>query len=141
MKISRIILSAMFFAAVSLAAHTPAHAHEGKTHTGVSFAEPLDGATVSSEVRVRMRVDGMKVEPAGAAVAGAGHHHLIIDGDCIPAGMPVPKDATHKHFGKGQTETVLKLTPGEHTLTLQFANGLHQSYGPDWCHTIHVTVE
>ena len=53
----------------------------------------------------------------------------------------VPADATHLHFGKGQTETMLKLTPGKHTLTLQFADGAHQSYGPDLSSTITVEVK
>lgn len=88
-----------------------------------------------------MQVDGMVVQPAGEAVEGSGHHHLIVDGGCIPSGEPVPKNATHMHFGKGQTETVLSLTPGEHTLSLQFANGEHQSCGTDWCHSIHVNIE
>lgn len=53
----------------------------------------------------------------------------------------VLKDATHLHFGKGQTETMLSLVPGRHKLTLQFANGLHQSYGYKWCKSIHVTAK
>ena len=61
---------------------------------------------------------------------GTGHHHLIVDGKAVPKGSVVPADATHMHFGKGQTETTLKLPPGKHTLTLQFADGAHQSYGP-----------
>ena len=50
------------------------------------------------------------------------------------------RDRTHIHFGGGQTEADVELTPGEHTLTLQFANGMHQSYGADWSKTITVTV-
>ena len=72
---------------------------------------------------------------------GTGHHHLIIDGHPVEAGKAVPADATHLHFGKGQTETTLKLAPGPHTLTLQFADGLHQSYGPEMSATITVTVK
>jgi len=138
MKVSRILFPALLLAAFSL--NGLALAHEG-SHTGVSFAKPLDGEVVPAEFRVEMSVNGMVVQPAGEVVKGAGHHHLIIDGDCIPKGATVPKDATHMHFGKGQTWTTLHLTPGDHTLTLQFANGLHQSYGREWCHTIHVTVE
>ena len=55
--------------------------------------------------------------------------------------MLAPKDATHIHFGKGQTVDTLALTPGTHTLTLQFANGVHESYGKDWSKTITVEVE
>lgn len=105
------------------------------------FVEPADGATVPQEFRVRMGVEGREVRPAGEVVQGTGHHHLIVDGGPIEAGKLVPTDATHLHFGKGQTETMLKLAPGKHTLTLQFADGQHQSYGPTMSSTITVEVK
>jgi len=109
---------------------------------GVYFKGLDDGDTVSSPLTVKMGVCGMDVQAAGEEVDGAGHHHLIIDsGGCIPAGDTVPKDENHKHFGKGQTEAVLNLAPGEHTLVLQFANGLHTSYGEAMCKQIHIQVE
>jgi len=135
---SRIVFSALLLAVFSMSGH--ALAHEG-AHAGVSFAEPHDGAVVHTEFRVKMGITGMAVQPAGHAVEGKGHHHLIIDGDCIHKGEAIAKDATHKHFGKGQTEATLMLAPGRHSLTLQFANGLHQSAGRAWCQTIHVTVK
>lgn len=107
----------------------------------VSFVEPADGATVSSPVSVKMAVSGMTVQPAGKLVEGTGHHHLIIDGEPVAAGTPVPADAQHLHFGKGQTETSVELPPGKHTLTLQFADGLHQSYGPAMSKTIEIDVK
>ncbi len=107
----------------------------------VGFEKPHNGAEVNGKFKIKMEVDGMKVHKAGNIIDGTGHHHLIIDGDCIARGQVVPKDATHLHFGKGQTETTLGLAPGKHTLTLQFANGHHQSYGRDLCTTIHVTVK
>lgn len=100
-----------------------------------------DGDTVSSPLTVKMGVCGLDIQKAGEAVEGKGHHHLIIDGNCIAKGETVPKDANHKHFGKGQTEATLNLTPGEHTLALQFANGLHASYGEGMCELIHVHVK
>lgn len=109
---------------------------------GVYFKGLNDGDMVSSPLTVKMGVCGMDVQPAGEEVAGKGHHHLIIDGNgCIPAGETVPKDDMHKHFGKGQTETVLNLAPGEHMLTLQFANGLHSSYGESMCKSIRIHVK
>jgi len=107
----------------------------------VSFLAPADGATVSSPVSVKMGVSGMAVEPAGKLVEGTGHHHLIIDGEPVATGTPVPADAQHLHFGKGQTETTVELPPGKHTLTLQFADGLHQSYGPAMSKTIDIEVK
>ncbi|MCK0506077.1 DUF4399 domain-containing protein [Aromatoleum anaerobium] len=106
----------------------------------VYFIEPANSAAVPEEFTVKMGVEGMRMQPAGQLAEGTGHHHLIVDGKPIEAGKPVPTDATHLHFGKGQTETTLKLAPGKHTLTLQFADGLHQSYGPGFSDTISVHV-
>lgn len=107
----------------------------------VSFAEPSDGATVASPFKVKFAVSGMEVRPAGDMGANTGHHHLIINGDSIKAGEGVPFDETHLHFGKGQTEAEVKLPPGKYKLTMQFANGAHQSYGPAGSKTINVTVK
>jgi hypothetical protein len=107
---------------------------------GVYFVNLKDGDKVKSPVVVQMGVRGMEVEPAGAYTDNKGHHHLIVDGNYVEKGEMVPKDETHLHFGKGQTIDTLKLSPGDHTLTLQFADGLHKSYGKDWSSTIKITV-
>jgi len=83
----------------------------------------------------------MEVKPAGTMDNNTGHHHLIINGDSMKVGESVPFDETHLHFGKGQTETEVKLPPGTYKLTMQFANGAHQSYGPGLSKTITVTVK
>jgi phage baseplate assembly protein gpV len=110
---------------------------------GVSFASPKDGAKLHGETLIKFQVEGMTLTPAGENVLDktSGHHHLIIDGEPTPVGSIVPADATHLHFGKAQTETKLKLEPGPHTLTLQFADGAHASYGPAMSATIHVEVK
>lgn len=108
---------------------------------GVYFENLEDGQEVGTSVLVKMGVSGMEIKPAGEIVKGTGHHHIIIDGGPIKTGEVVPADKTHIHFGKGQTETTLELEPGQYTLTLQFANGVHQSYGPDWSKTITITVK
>lgn len=108
---------------------------------GVGFAEPQNGATVTSPFKVKMVVTGMKVNPAGDMAAGTGHHHVIVNGSSIKEGEVVPFNDTHLHFGKGQTETELTLAPGKYTLTLQFANGAHQSYGEPMSKRIDVVVK
>jgi len=107
----------------------------------VSFVEPMDGAVVGTTFKVKFAVDGMEVKPAGAILPNSGHHHLLINAEPVKAGESVPFDTTHLHFGKGQTETEVTLPPGQYTLTMQFANGAHQSYGPEMSKTIHVTVK
>ena len=120
-----------------------AGAHIGPVPEGakVYFVSPADGATVTSPVKIQMGVDGMEVQPAGKMQDGSGHHHIVIDADSVAKGTLVPADDKHKHFGKGQTETDLQLSPGQHTLQLQFANGVHLSYGEQMSSKITITVE
>ncbi len=133
-RIQAIIFAGLFATAVSACA-------DGELKQGVSFETPKNGAMVSQVFKVEMEVKGMKVNKAGSVVEGTGHFHVIIDNGYTPKGRLVPKDATHKHFGKGQVRAELKLAPGAHTLTLQFANGQHVSYGKEWSKTIHITVK
>jgi hypothetical protein len=108
----------------------------------VSFKNLKDGATVSSTFKVEMGADGIKVDTAGPVLAGVGHHHILIDaGDSVATGVVIPMDSLHRHFGKAQTETELKLSPGKHRLTLQFADGLHRSYGAKMATSVTVTVK
>ena len=88
-----------------------------------------------------MGVEGMEIEPAGEVNPGKGHHHVLINDGFTESGVVVPADETHIHFGKGQTEADLELEPGEYTLTLQFADGLHQSFGEPMSASINVVVE
>lgn len=108
---------------------------------GVFFQNLTDGDKVKSPVIIDMAVKGMEVEPAGELHDGKGHHHLIIDGTFEEKGTMVPKDETHIHYGGGETKDTIDLTPGKHSLTLQFANGMHQSYGEPWSKTISIEVE
>ena len=94
------------------------------------FIAPTDGATVTSPVTIKFGLKGMGVVPAGIAFEGAGHHHLIIDADLPPLDMPIPADANHVHFGKGQTETTIELKPGKHTLQLLLGDQLHVPHDP-----------
>ncbi len=107
----------------------------------VWFVEPRDGATVTSPFKVVFGVRGMAVEPAGEIKPNAGHHHVLINLDSIPAGEPIPVNTWHMHFGKGQTEAEIRLPPGNYKLTMQFANGAHVSYGPAMAATIKITVK
>ncbi|MEQ8713117.1 MAG: DUF4399 domain-containing protein [Cyclobacteriaceae bacterium] len=107
----------------------------------VFFKYPEDGATVGSPVYVEMGVEGMEIEPAGAVKEGFGHHHILINQTHWPMGEVIPMSDTTIHYGKGQTDTSLELAPGEYTLTLQFADGVHASYGESMAASIKVTVE
>ena len=97
----------------------------------VYIISPKNGAIVHNPVLVQFGLKGMGVAPAGMKFDNTGHHHLLIDTD-PPAGLSTPLPATDKivHFGKGQTETTLNLTPGKHTLQLLFADANHVPHSP-----------
>jgi len=108
--------------------------------TSVFFVEPLDGAIVKAPFNVKFGITTMKVRPAGCMEKGTGHHHLLINKNSIPVGRQIPMDSRHLHFGKGEVEASIFLLPGTYRLTMQFGNGVHQSYGPKFSKTIRITV-
>lgn len=111
-------------------------------HGRVFFVNLKNGDTIAQKSTIKFGVEGMSIVPAGQAADDKtkGHHHLLIDQGPIQAGELVGADATHIHFGKGQTETEVTLSPGKHKLTLQFADGAHRSYGEAMSASVQVTV-
>ena len=103
--------------------------------------EPADGARVTSPVRVVFGLKGIGVAPAGVDRNDAGHHHLLVDTP-IPAnlGLPIANDEQHRHFGGGQTEVELTLTPGRHTLQMLLGDHLHVPHDPPIASSV-VTIE
>jgi hypothetical protein len=97
------------------------------------FIEPANGAVISGKVTVKFGLSGLGVAPAGVDKPNTGHHHLLIDTDA-PTGeklnQPLPVDAHVRHFGGGQTETVLDLPPGKHSLQLIFGDANHIPHDP-----------
>lgn len=97
-----------------------------------------DGATVSSPLTVRFGLHGMGVAPAGVEKDGTGHHHVLIDrapwgqggDDSTIAANGLPSDDHHRHFGGGQTETMLELPAGPHTLQLVMGDAYHVPLNP-----------
>ena len=91
----------------------------------VSLLSPADGERLYGPVTVRMAAEGVTIEPAGEAVEGSGHFHLIVDLPCVDEGVSIVKDTQHVHFGKGQTEATVYLPAGSHELCLQVGDGVH----------------
>jgi hypothetical protein len=117
-------------------------------HAQVAMLSPQDGELVVGPLRdgtvavpIAMALAGAQLAAAGDMRAGTGHHHVIVDAGPIAAGQPIPFDARHVHFGKGQSEAEVLLAPGRHRLTLQFADGAHRSYGPALASSSEILVE
>ena len=104
---------------------------------------PSNGEVVSSPLRVIFGLKGMGVAPAGVDLENTGHHHLLIDMVELPdLTKPLPATDNLKHFGKGQTETLLELSPGTHTLQILLGNFMHVPHAkPVLSKKITITVE
>jgi hypothetical protein len=109
----------------------------------VYFIQPQDGDVISGpQVRVIFGLAGMGVAPAGVDKNNTGHHHLLINVDQLPLDKPIPSDSNHMHFGGGQTETIVELAPGTHTLQLILGDHMHMPHNPPiMSEVITVTVE
>ena len=110
----------------------------------VWFVEPADGAKVASPFTARFGLSGMGLVPASTEPTDKtqGHHHLLIDGPPRETGVTLPIGENNLlHFDRAQTAAQIELPPGKHTLTLQFADAGHHSYGSNMSATITVDVE
>ena len=101
-------------------------------NAAVYIISPKDGDTVTGPFKVQFGLSGMGVAPAGVDKPNTGHHHLIIDTALTPEELkaPIASDAKHVHFGGGQTETMVTLAPGQHTLQLVLGDWTHVSFSP-----------
>jgi Domain of unknown function (DUF4399) len=98
----------------------------------VYIISPKDGDTVTSPFKVQFGLSGMGVAPAGVEKPNTGHHHLIIDTTLSPQELkePIASDARHIHYGGGQTEAMVTLPPGKHTLQLVLGDWTHIPFNP-----------
>ena len=101
-------------------------------NASVYFISPKDGDTVGSPFKVQFGLSGIGVAPAGVEKPNTGHHHLIVDTTLSQEELkqPIPSDSKHLHFGGGQTETMLTLPRGQHTLQLVLGDWTHIPFNP-----------
>jgi Domain of unknown function (DUF4399)/FMRFamide related peptide family len=126
MRLSLLTIALLSIFAVAHAGETPAPAD-----AKVYFINLKDGDTLTSPVTIRFGLSGMGIAPAGTQVPNTGHHHLLIDAAPLEGealNEAIPMDEHHMHFGKGQTEAVVTLPKGSHTLQLVLG---------DWSHIPH----
>jgi len=109
----------------------PTPASQAPANTELYIISPVDGASVSSPLRVQFGLRGMGVAPAGSNVAKTGHHHLLIDVEELPdLSRPLPATDRIRHYGGGQTEATIELAPGTHSLQLLLGNFMHVPHSP-----------
>ncbi len=136
----RHLLALLIVTGTALAADLPRSPAPAEAR--VYIISPEDGATVASPVTVRFGLSDMGIAPAGMEMTGTGHHHLLIDAKLPAFDQPVPADEHYLHFGKGQTEAVVNLEPGQHRLQLLLADHLHRPHQPPvFSEPISITVQ
>lgn len=96
----------------------------------VYFIDLKDGMTVPAKLKIYFGLRNMGVAPAGSDRENSGHHHLLVDTELPPLDQPIPNDFNHLHFGAGQTEAIVTLSPGRHTLQLLLGDENHVPHNP-----------
>lgn len=139
MRIRLLICAGLLMGAVNLAANEKVKDESANATqrtpssdgASVSFMVLKDGDVVPPTFTVKFLISGMGIAPAGTNIENTGHHHLLIDLlELPPMDQPLPSTPQILHFGKGQGETELTLTEGEHTLQLLFADYQHRPHDP-----------
>lgn len=141
-RIAAFCVLSCLIAPVAFAGETPSPAG-----AKVYFVNLKDGQTVKSPFKIIFGLSNMGIAPAGVDTkkfSNVGHHHLLVDAPMTKelSEYAIPNDDNHLHFGKGQTETELKLPKGKHKLRLLFADPSHVPHNPVVAsEEITVTVE
>ncbi len=133
LKLSVLLLTLLVFSISTALAGTRA----------IAISKPLNGATVTSPVKVCMVAHSVTVEPAKKGVHdGKGHHHILLDAD-LPGDLskPIGKDAQHLHMGDGSICKEVKLDAGTHVIRALFAKGNHVPYNPPITATVIINVK
>ncbi len=92
---------------------------------------PNDGEVITVQpFRVWFGLRNFGVAPAGVEKTNTGHHHLIIDAPLPPMDEEIPNSKNYRHFGAGQSEVMLELPPGRHTLQLVMGDHDHVPHNP-----------
>ena len=130
-----IFLSALALAALSVPMPLATPVEAGQTPAAKNaylyIGWPNDGEVIRARrFRVWFGLRNAGIAPAGVEKANTGHHHLIIDAPLPPFDQEIPSDKNHLHFGAGQSEAVIELPPGKHTLQLLMGDHQHVPHNP-----------
>jgi len=129
MRKTGIIVLSVALASVTCALH--AQGKSAPKDAVLYFIWPRNGATIKGAFWCRFGLRNMGVTHAGDDFQNSGHHHVLIDvTEPLDVKEPIPQDKSHLHFGAGQTEALIDLPPGKHTLQLVLGDAKHYPFDP-----------
>ena len=121
----KILLLALIFLPLWLVAGETPSPEGAKAY----FDDLKDGHNVKSPLHVRYGLtEQMGIAPALADWPDTGHFHLIIDSK--PPNPNRPISNRHLHLHKGQTEAIVELKQGQHTLQIVMGDYSHIPHDP-----------
>ena len=123
-RITSLILALICFPLLLIAGETPSP--EGAK---AYFIDMKDGDNVKSPLLIRFGLtEQMGIAPALADWPDTGHFHLIIDSKTPNPDRPISNK--HLHLHKGQTEAIVELKQGKHTLQIVMGDYSHIPHDP-----------
>ncbi len=139
MAITVAAIGILFSSSVAFAGSTPA-----PDNAVLYIGWPNNGQVISAgkPFRVWFGLRNMGVAPKDVKFPNTGHHHLLVDTEFPPWDQEIPSDKNNLHFGSGETETMLELPPGKHTLQLLMGDDKHVPHNPPiYSKKITITVK
>ena len=123
-RFTTLIVSLILFPMLLIAGETPSP--EGAK---AYFIDLKDEDIVKSPLLIRFGLsEQMGIAPALADWPDTGHFHLIIDSK--PPNPDRPISNRHLHLHKGQTEAIVELKQGQHTLQIVMGDYSHIPHDP-----------
>ena len=123
-RITILILALIFFPLLMIAGETPS-----PKGAKAYFIDLKDGDNVKSPLLIRFGLtEQMGIAPALADWPDTGHFHLVIDSK--PPNPDRPISNKHLHLHKGQTEAIVELKKGRHTLQIVMGDYSHIPHDP-----------
>lgn len=129
---SRLLAAAVFAVSLLLSAWVQGGPTAAPPNAYLYIGWPNDGQPLPAgkPFKVWFGLRNMGVAPKDVKYPNTGHHHLLIDVDLPPMDKEIPNDRNHLHFGAGETEAMIELAPGKHTLQLLMGDDKHIPTNP-----------
>ncbi|KDR34847.1 ATPase [Caballeronia grimmiae] len=121
------LLAAPFALSFAQGGPTPAPAN---AYAYIGYPNNGETMPAGKPFRVWFGLRFMGVAPRGVKFPNTGHHHLLVDTDLPPLDHEIPSDRNHLHYGAGETEAMIELAPGKHTLQLLMGDDRHIPHNP-----------